>query len=77
MDEKDLLSGAEQDAFVEDLSDIVTGLIHDLVSLADKHNADRDNVVQFCAELFSTMVQVSTFQNFNVGGKDGGANAEG
>ena len=40
------LSAKEADAWAQEMSRIVTGTIHELVSAADRHNIDRDSAVQ-------------------------------
>lgn len=68
MDEhKEELSEAEHKAFVSDLTPIVLNTVHSLVELADKHNIDRDNVMEYFSTLFSTMAEISTFAGFESG----------
>ena len=45
--EPETLSDAEHKAFVSDLTPIVLNTVHSLIELADKHNIDRDNVMEY------------------------------
>ena len=62
------LNDAEHSAYMEDFSEAVTGTIGKIVSLADKHNVDRDNAMRHFSAIFSTMVQISTFEHFGESG---------
>lgn len=66
--EPETLSNAEHEAFVSDLTPIVLNTVHSLVELADKHNIDQDNVMEYFSTLFSTMAEISTFAGFEGGG---------
>lgn len=67
MPEQEILSGKDRDAFISDTAEITTDLIHKLVEMADKHNVDRDNAVQYFASMFKMMVEISTFENYGKG----------
>ena len=66
-DESARLSEAEHKAFVSDLTPIVLNTVRSLVELADKHNLDRDKVMEYFSTLFSTMAEISTFAGFEGG----------
>ncbi|MCD8381150.1 MAG: hypothetical protein LUC95_12740 [Lachnospiraceae bacterium] len=61
-DEKMYLEGSELDAFIEDTSQVTSMVINEMVRIADRHNVDRDNAVQFFNKVFNCMVEVSTFK---------------
>lgn len=63
------LTEAEHNAIVEDITKIYPSVIKQLVALADKHNIDRDDLIRYFADVFSTMVRISTFVNW--GNSDG------
>jgi len=65
--EQEILSGKDRDAFISDTAEITTDLIHKLVEMADKHNVDCDNAVQYFASMFKMMVEISTFENYGKG----------
>lgn len=67
MPEQEILSGKDRDAFISDTAEITTDLLHKLVEMADKHNVDRDNAVQYFASMFKMMVEISTFENYGKG----------
>ena len=52
------------DVWEEEMTRIVNGTIHELVSAADRHNIDRDSAVQYFSDLFSVMASVCTFEHF-------------
>lgn len=62
--EHEELTGAEHDAYIDDISGVVTDLIGKVISVADKHNVDRDNAMEHFSTLLSGMVAISTFQNW-------------
>lgn len=63
----EILFGKDRDAFISDTATITTDLLHKLVKMADKHNVDRDNAVQYFASMFKTMAEISTFENYGKG----------
>lgn len=58
------LNGKEREAFMEDFTDIVIETINSIISIADKHNVDRDNAVMYFSQMFGKMAEVSTFQKW-------------
>ena len=58
------LTETEYNAVVEDMTEIYPPIIEQLVTLADKHNFDRDDIIKFFADMFSAMAEVSTFINW-------------
>jgi len=64
-----LLTGKEHDDYVNDISGVMTGLIGNVISVADKYNVDRNNAMEHFSQLFSAMVQISTFEHFGEGGE--------
>ncbi len=62
---QEYLDKTEYNAFVNELSEVITRTVRDTVSLADKHNVDRDNAVEHFASVFSAMQQISTFKEFD------------
>lgn len=58
------LTEAEHNAVVEDISKIFPMVIQQLVTLADKHNVDRDDLIKHFAALFSNIAEISTFANW-------------
>ena len=62
------LTKEEHDAFTEDLTPIVSNTVETLIQLADKHNIDRDSVVEYFCDLFKAISTISTFINYKVKG---------
>ena len=62
--EHEELTGAEHDAYIDNISRVVTNLISKVISVANKHNVDRDNAMEHFSTLLSGMVAISTFQNW-------------
>lgn len=54
----------EHEDYINDISSVVTNLIGNIISIADKHNVDRDNAMQHFSQLISEMVQISTFSHW-------------
>lgn len=52
----------------EDFNIIVKETLNALIDCADKNNIDRDSFVKFFCAIFSTMAEVSTFENYKKGG---------
>lgn len=53
------------------LAHAITDFVHELLSIADQENYDRDDFVKASAEMFSTMAEISTFEYFDLSGGDG------
>lgn len=51
----------------KDFNKIVHETLNSLIDCADKHNIDRDSLVQYFCAIFSTMAEVSTFANYSKG----------
>lgn len=60
------LTEKEYSVFSENLTPIVTNTLEALIKLADKHNIDRDSVVQYFSDLFKAMSTVATFKGYEV-----------
>ena len=58
------MTGEEREQYMSELSEIVQGLINEVVSLADKYNVDRDNAMAHTSNLISAMVEIGTFQKY-------------
>ena len=67
--EQEFLTGEGHDAYMDDISGVVTGTIEKVLFIADKHNVDRDNAMEHFSQLLGAMVQISTFQHFGEGGE--------
>ena len=60
------MMGLDDKAF-EDFSDFMTGMvIPGLIVIADKHNYDRDDFINYAATIMSTMAEVATFENYKI-----------
>lgn len=68
------LTPKEANAWASEMTRIVVGTIHELITAADKHNIDRDSAVQYFSDLFSVMGNVATFEYYEM---DGGADGKG
>lgn len=68
------LTPKEANAWASEMTRIVVGTIHELITAADKHNIDRDSAVQYFPDLFSVMGNVATFEHYEM---DGGADGKG
>ncbi|MCX4257769.1 MAG: hypothetical protein OSJ54_12705 [Oscillospiraceae bacterium] len=64
--DKTYLTGAELEVYKDEFSDLMSDTVNALVKLADKHNVDRNDTMEHFAELFSTMAEISTFENYSV-----------
>lgn len=53
----------------EDFNIIVKETLNALIDCADKHNIDRDSFIKYFCAIFSTMAEVSTFENYKTGGE--------
>ena len=49
----------------DDFNRIVMDTIEALLDCADEHNIDRNSFLKYFANMFSAMVQISTFENYN------------
>ena len=67
--EPEFLTGKEYDDYIEDFNDVMKDVIKKVITIADKHNVDRDNAMQHFSAIFSMTVQISTFENFEKGGE--------
>lgn len=56
------------DAEFADFNNIVQKVIKMLIRCADKHNIDRDSFLQYFADVFGAMVEISTFKSFGKSG---------
>lgn len=62
------LTGKEYEDYINDISGVVTGLIENVIPIADKYNVDRNNAMEHFSQLLSAMVQLSTFEHYGEGG---------
>lgn len=56
--------------YLEDLAEVIRSTIGRMANVADKHNVDRDNVMQHFATVFSAMVKTSTFEEYKTKKKE-------
>lgn len=63
--EKTYLTGSELKAYIDELSNLISSTVPALTALADKYNVDRDDTMQHFAEIFSTLAETSTFNNYD------------
>lgn len=63
--EKTYLTGSELKAYIDELSNLISNTVSALTTLADKYNTDRDDTVQHFTEIFSTLAETSTFNNYD------------
>lgn len=63
--EKTYLTGSELKAYIDELSNLISNTVPALTTLADKYNVDRDDTMQHFAEIFSTLAETSTFNNYD------------
>ena len=64
MEENKFLTPKENEAYINDLNDVVHSTLKSVIKLADKFNVDRDNAIQHFATLIHTMSQIATFQHW-------------
>lgn len=69
MDTFEFLDGKEYEKYIKSVSNIMADLIGSVCSAADEYNVDRDSAIKHFSQLLSGMVEISTFQNFNVDSK--------
>lgn len=63
--EKTYLTGPELKAYIDEISGLISNTIPALIALADKYDVDRDDTVQHFAEIFGTLAEISTFNNYD------------
>ena len=65
------LSGRNRstDSWEKEMTRIVYETIHELISVADRHNIGGEAALQYYADLFSVMASISTFEHFTEGGE--------
>ena len=52
---------------VEEVANLISGkVVPEVIRIADKFNYDRDSLVKYVANLFSTMAEIATFENYTV-----------
>ena len=52
----------------EEVANLISRIIiPEVVRIADKFNYDRDNLIKYVANLFSTMAEVASFENWKGG----------
>lgn len=50
---------------VEEVANLISGnVIPEVIRIADKFNYDRDSLIEYVANLFSTMAEIATFENY-------------
>ena len=53
---------------LEEVANLISRIIiPEVVRIADKFNYDRDNLIKYVANLFSTMAEVASFENWKGG----------
>ena len=52
---KEYISGQEIEAYTEEFTSIMLSTVKQLIGLADKHNVDRDNTLEYFAVIFKEM----------------------
>ena len=52
----------------EEVANLISGIIiPELVRIADTYNYDRNSLIKYVADLFSTMAEVASFENWKGG----------
>lgn len=52
---------------LEEVAKLISGtIIPELVRIADNYNYDRNSLIKYVANLFSTMAEVASFENWKV-----------
>ena len=51
---------------LEDFNRIVQNTLNSLIRCADKHNIDRDSLIQYFANMFTALAGISTFKHYSV-----------
>ena len=55
---------------VEEVANLISGtIVPKVVRIADKFNYDRDSLMKYVANLFSTMAEFASFENWKGGSK--------
>jgi translation initiation factor 2 beta subunit (eIF-2beta)/eIF-5 len=55
---------------VEEVANLISGtIVPEVVRIADKFNYDRDSLMKYVANLFSTMAEFASFENWKGGSK--------
>ncbi len=55
---------------VEEVANLISGkVVPEVIRIADKFNYDRDSLMKYVANLFSTMAEVASFENWKGGSK--------
>lgn len=53
---------------LEEVAKLISGtIIPELVRIADTYNYDRNSLIKYVADLFSTMAEVASFENWKGG----------
>lgn len=58
------------DAKFDDFNDIVGDVIDKLITIADKHNIERDDAMKYFATMFGAMLGVATFKYYGKGDEE-------
>lgn len=62
---------------LEDFNRIVQDTLNGLIRCADKHNIDRDSLIQYFANMFTALAGISTFKHYSVPVTDGSSETTG
>jgi translation initiation factor 2 beta subunit (eIF-2beta)/eIF-5 len=55
---------------IEEVANLISGtIVPEVVRIADKFNYDRDSLMKYVANLFSTMAEFASFENWKGGSK--------
>jgi len=53
---------------LEEVANLISRtIVPEVVRIADKYNYDRDSLIKYVANLFSTMAEVASFENWKGG----------
>lgn len=62
----------EKNEITDEINNLLVGtVIPKLLRIADRHNYDRDNIIEFAGLLLSEMIQLATFKNYPLKKEDG------
>ena len=50
-----------------DFNEIVQNTLNALIDCADKHNIDRNSLIQYFGKVFGIMAEISTFEHYKKG----------
>lgn len=50
-----------------DFNEVVQNTLNALIDCADKHNIDRNSLIQYFCAIFGTMAEISTFEHYKKG----------